>query len=82
MGCKEGKTTTVGKLALWLRKKNSKKVLLVACDIYRPGAVEQLKVIGKQINIDVFSKPDTAVLDIVDAGLKHALQEGWRCSNY
>ncbi|GAK74124.1 MAG: signal recognition particle protein [Candidatus Phytoplasma asteris] len=72
-----GKTTTVGKLALWLRKKNSKKVLLVACDIYRPGAVEQLKVIGKQINIDVFSKPDTAVLDIVDAGLKHALQEGY-----
>ncbi|OIJ45000.1 signal recognition particle protein [Rice orange leaf phytoplasma] len=72
-----GKTTTVGKLALWLRKKNSKKVLLVACDIYRPGAVEQLKVIGKQINIDVFSKSDTAVLDIVDAGLKHALQEGY-----
>jgi signal recognition particle subunit SRP54 len=72
-----GKTTTAGKLALWLRKKNSKKVLLVACDIYRPGAMEQLKVIGKQINIDVFAQINTSVLDIVDEGLKYALQKGY-----
>ncbi|MBP5835962.1 signal recognition particle protein [Candidatus Phytoplasma meliae] len=70
-----GKTTTAGKLALWLRKKNHKKVLLIACDIYRPGAIEQLKTIGKQINIDVFSKEDSAnpsVSEIVEEGLRYA----------
>ncbi|WP_252861424.1 hypothetical protein [New Jersey aster yellows phytoplasma] len=65
------------KISSLVAQKNSKKVLLVACDIYRPGAIEQLKVIGKQINIDVFSKLDADVLDIVDAGLKHASQEGY-----
>ena len=46
-----GKTTTIGKLSNLLRKKHSKKPLLVACDVYRPAAIDQLKQIGKQLNI-------------------------------
>jgi len=51
-----GKTTQAGKLASFLRKKDKKNPLLVACDIYRPAAVDQLKTIGKQLNIAVFEK--------------------------
>jgi signal recognition particle subunit SRP54 len=51
-----GKTTTIGKLANMLRKKYNKKPLLVACDIYRPAAIDQLKTIGKSLNIPVFEK--------------------------
>ena len=51
-----GKTTSIGKLALLLRKKYNKKPLLVACDIYRPAAIDQLKQIGKELNIEVFSE--------------------------
>jgi signal recognition particle subunit SRP54 len=50
-----GKTTFSGKLSNYLIKKKSKKPLLVACDVYRPAAVEQLKVIGKQIGVEVYS---------------------------
>ena len=52
-----GKTTMAGKLALQLRKKN-KKPLLVACDIYRPAAIKQLQVVGKQIDVPVFTMGD------------------------
>lgn len=51
-----GKTTTIGKLANLLRKKHSKKPLLVACDVYRPAAIDQLKQLGKELNIEVFSE--------------------------
>ena len=51
-----GKTTTIGKLANYLRKKHSKKPLIVACDIYRPAAIEQLKTIGKSLDIPVFEE--------------------------
>lgn len=51
-----GKTTTIGKLALLLRKKYNKKPLLVACDVYRPAAIDQLKQIGKQLSIDVYDE--------------------------
>ena len=51
-----GKTTTIGKLANLLRKKYKKNPLLVACDIYRPGAIEQLKQLGKQLNITVYDE--------------------------
>ncbi|WP_342252414.1 signal recognition particle protein [Spiroplasma endosymbiont of Amphibalanus improvisus] len=51
-----GKTTTTGKIANLVAKKYSKKPLLVACDIYRPAAIEQLKVIGNKLNIPVFEK--------------------------
>ena len=50
-----GKTTFSGKLANFLRKKKSKQPLLVACDVYRPAAIEQLKVIGDQLSVDVYT---------------------------
>lgn len=53
-----GKTTTAGKLALLMRKKYNKKPLLVACDIYRPAAIQQLQTVGKQIDIPVFTLGD------------------------
>ena len=54
-----GKTTHAAKLANFLKRKKTRKVLLVACDVYRPAAIEQLKVLGAQLNIDVFSKPES-----------------------
>ncbi|KAJ51539.1 signal recognition particle subunit SRP54 [Clostridium tetanomorphum] len=67
-----GKTTMAGKLALQLRKKN-KKPLLVACDIYRPAAIKQLQVVGKQIEIPVFTLGDKVnPVDISKAAIKHA----------
>ena len=51
-----GKTTTAGKLANLLRKKHAKKPLLVACDVYRPAAIDQLKTIGKELNIPVYDE--------------------------
>lgn len=50
-----GKTTHSGKLAQYLKSKKSKRPLLVACDVYRPAAIDQLKVIGEQLNIEVYS---------------------------
>ena len=57
-----GKTTTIGKLGNLVRKKYNKKPLFVACDIYRPAAIEQLKTIGKSLNIPVY---DEGVIDPV-----------------
>jgi signal recognition particle subunit SRP54 len=68
-GC--GKTTTAGKLAGYLRSKN-KKPLLVAADIYRPAAVEQLQVIGKSLNIPVYSEKDALPPLICKRALEHA----------
>ena len=51
-----GKTTTIGKIALLLRKKYKKKPLLVACDVYRPAAIDQLKQIGRELNIEVYDE--------------------------
>ncbi len=53
-----GKTTLSGKLANFLRSKKQKLPLLVACDVYRPAAIDQLKVLGEQINIPVYSEPE------------------------
>ena len=53
-----GKTTTAGKLANLIRKQG-KKPLLVACDVYRPAAIKQLQVIGSQLNIPVFANENT-----------------------
>lgn len=66
-----GKTTMAGKLANWIRKKG-KNPLLVACDVYRPAAIQQLQVIGKQLNIPVFAKEDSK--DVVKIA-KEALAE-------
>jgi len=71
-----GKTTMAGKLALQMRK-NNKKPLLVACDIYRPAAIKQLQVVGKQIDIPVFSMGDkVSPVDIAKAGIEHAQSNG------
>ncbi len=67
-----GKTTTCGKLANFLRKKHAKKPLLVACDIYRPAAIEQLQTVGKQLNIPVFTEGKIAVNEIVTHALEYA----------
>ena len=67
-----GKTTMCGKLALQLRKKN-KKPLLAACDIYRPAAIKQLQVVGKEIDVPVFSMGDkVTAVDICKGALEYA----------
>ena len=71
-----GKTTTSGKLANYLRKKEAKKPLLVACDIYRPAAIDQLKTVGKELNIPVFSEDNKKVTDIVTDALEFAKTNG------
>ena len=67
-----GKTTTSGKLANYLRKRHTKKPLLVACDIYRPAAIDQLKIVGKELNIPVFSEGQIEVTKIVRDALEYA----------
>lgn len=67
-----GKTTTIGKLALLLRKKYSKKTLLVACDVYRPAAIDQLKQIGRELNIEVYSEGVKNPREIVTNALNYA----------
>lgn len=68
-----GKTTTSGKLSSMLRKEG-KKPLLVACDVYRPAAIKQLEVVGKQLDIPVFSMGDKQnPVDIAKAAIKHAI---------
>ncbi len=67
-----GKTTTVGKLANMLRKKYKKNPLLVACDVYRPAAIDQLVSIGKELNIKVFSKGNINPVDIISEALVYA----------
>ena len=67
-----GKTTTCGKLANYLRKRHAKKPLLVACDIYRPAAIDQLKTVGKELNIPVFSEGQIEVTKIVSDALEYA----------
>ncbi len=71
-----GKTTTSGKLANYLRKKEAKKPLLVACDIYRPAAIDQLKTVGKSLNIPVFSEDGKKVTEIVRDALEYAKTQG------
>lgn len=67
-----GKTTFSGKLANMLKKKQHKNPLLVACDVYRPAAIDQLKVVGESIGVPVYSEPDNkSVNEIAD----HAIQE-------
>ena len=72
-----GKTTTIGKLANLVRKKNKKKPLLVACDVYRPAAIDQLKQIGKELGIEVFSEGKSNPVDIVSHALKYAKENGF-----
>lgn len=72
-----GKTTTIGKLANFLRKKHAKKPLLVACDVYRPAAIDQLKQIGKQLNIEVFEEGKKDPVEITNHALVYAKENGY-----
>ena len=67
-----GKTTMIGKLGLMLRKKYHKKPLLVACDVYRPAAIDQLKTIGKELNIEVYSEGKCNPLEISKNAINYA----------
>lgn len=67
-----GKTTTIGKLANLLRKKYKKKPLLVACDVYRPAAIDQLKQLGKELNIEVYSEGKGNPVEISKNAIQYA----------
>ena len=68
-----GKTTFSGKLANYLKTKQNKNVLLVACDIYRPAAIEQLKTLGEQIDVSVYAEPENKnAIDIAQNAIKFA----------
>jgi signal recognition particle subunit SRP54 len=68
-----GKTTTAGKLAYWLKKNYDKSVLMVAADVYRPGAIEQLVTIGKNVDCEVYEEGLGDPLSICEQGIKKAL---------
>ena len=72
-----GKTTTIGKLANYLRKNNKKKPLLLACDVYRPAAIDQLKQIGKDLNIEVYSEGKGNPVEISKNAIKYAKDNGY-----
>lgn len=73
-----GKTTFSGKLANYLKTKKSKKPLLVACDIYRPAAINQLHVVGDQIGVEVYSEPENKnPVQIAQNAIAHAKQNGF-----
>ena len=72
-----GKTTFSGKLANFLKTKEHKNPLLVACDVYRPAAIEQLRVVGEQIGVPVYSEPESKqVNEIADDAIKEAKAKG------
>ncbi len=72
-----GKTTAIGKLGVYIRKTEKKNVLFIAADVYRPAAIEQLKVIGKQIGVEVFDKGLIDARTIVKDGLDYARQNNY-----
>jgi len=72
-----GKTTFSGKLANYLKNKKSKNPLLVACDVYRPAAIQQLQVVGEQIGVEVFSdEGNQDPVAISNAAIAHAKKNG------
>jgi len=71
-----GKTTFSGKLANYL-KKQGKQVMLAACDIYRPAAINQLQVVGQQIGVDVYAEPENKnAVEIAQRAIRHAKDNG------
>ena len=71
-----GKTTNAAKLAGLMRKQNGKRPLLVACDIYRPAAIQQLEVVGKQLDIPVFQMGQEDPVRIAESAIEHAKKHG------
>ncbi len=72
-----GKTTTIGKLANYLRKNHKKKPLLVACDVYRPAAIDQLKTLGKELNIEVYTEGKKDPVEISKNAIDYAKENGF-----
>jgi signal recognition particle subunit SRP54 len=73
-----GKTTFTGKLGNYLKNKKNKKVLLVACDVYRPAAIDQLHVLGEQLDIEVYSnKEEKKPVEIAKAAIQKAKAEAF-----
>ena len=73
-----GKTTMSGKLALWQKSKKGRKPLLVACDVYRPAAIDQLKVLGEQVGVPVYSEPDSKdPVSIAQNAIREARAKGY-----
>ena len=73
-----GKTTFSGKLANYLKTKKGKKPLLVACDVYRPAAIDQIHVLGEQIGVEVYSnREEKNPVKIAEAAIKHAKSNGF-----
>ena len=73
-----GKTTMSGKLALWQKTKKNRKPLLVACDVYRPAAIDQLKVLGEQVGVPVYSEPESNdPVAIAQHAIKEARAKGY-----
>ena len=71
-----GKTTNIAKLAGWFKKKEGRRPLLCACDVYRPAAVQQLKVVGGQLDIPVYEEGQGDPIAIVQHAFDHARQHG------
>ena len=72
-----GKTTSCGKLANYLRKKKAKKPLMVACDIYRPAAIDQLKQLGKELNIEVYTEGKNDPVEISKNAITYAKENNY-----
>jgi signal recognition particle subunit SRP54 len=73
-----GKTTFTGKLGSYLKSKKGKNVLLVACDVYRPAAIDQLHVLGEQLGIEVFSdREEKSPVSIATKAINHARSKGF-----
>ena len=72
-----GKTTTTGKLGNLVRKKFNRKPMFIACDVYRPAAIEQLKTLGKSLDIEVYDEGKGNPVDIAKRGLEYALNKGY-----
>ena len=72
-----GKTTTIGKIGNMVRKKHNKKPLFIACDVYRPAAIDQLKSIGKQLNIEVYEEGKGNPVEISKRGIEYAKNNGY-----
>ena len=72
-----GKTTTTGKLGNLVRKKYNKKPMFIACDVYRPAAIEQLKTLGKSLGIEVYEEGKKDPVEISKRGIEYAKSKGY-----
>ncbi len=72
-----GKTTTIGKIGNMVRKHHHKKPMFIACDVYRPAAIDQLKSIGKELNIEVYDEGKGNPVEIAKNGITYAKEKGY-----